>query len=197
MMNGILNETRELIAAVGTEALKEKGEVAYNERKIKSELTDYADRELRNFENIDRNYEIDFESLKVYMTEKLMGNFKEALYGESETREQRKDSMLESLYSYVQADTYEKKQYVKKIFVNACKIIESYYETHILKSENLYLANKIADDLRKDIQKCADVTASLSKDIASVQNKQPAVSMVQHGDHNTQIGQVSSLTINN
>jgi len=197
MMADMFNEVKEFVVAVGTEALKERGEKVYNEKKIKNELMKYAGSELKNFENIDRNCEIDFGYLKVYLTERLMGDFKEALYGESDIREQRKASILERLYSCTQADTNEKKQYVSRIFMNACDIIEKYYETQVIKFESLYLANKVTDEIHRDIKQCTDATVSLSEKISSLQDKQPAVSMAQYGNNNQQIGQVSSLTINN
>ena len=150
----LFGEAKDFIVSIGTEILKEKGEVAYNERKIKNELTEYTNRELKNFENIDRNREIDFENLKVYIIEKLIGDFRESLYGDIDKREQRKKSILECLYACAQADSYEKKQYVEKIFINAYVIIENYYDKYIVKSENIYLATKIVDDVHKDIKKC-------------------------------------------
>lgn len=196
-MVDLLAEAKDFIVSIGTETLKEKGEIAYNERKIKSELMDYTNRELKNFENIDRNYEIDFENLKVYIIEKLIGDFRESLYGDIDKREQRKKSILECLYSCVQADSYEKKQYVEKIFFNAYAIIENYYDTYIVKSEYVYLANKIVDDVHKDVKKYLELVNSSLKDISPEQKQQPNISMVQKGDKNQQIGQVSSLIINN
>ena len=196
-MLDLLGEAKDFIVSIGTETLKEKGEIAYNERKIKSELMDYTNRELKNFENIDRNYEIDFENLKVYIIEKLIGDFRESLYGDIDKREQRKKSILECLYSCVQADSYEKKQYVEKIFFNAYAIIENYYDTYIVKSEYVYLANKIVDDVHKDVKKYLELVDSSLKGISPERNQQPNISMVQYGDKNQQIGQVSSLIINN
>lgn len=196
-MVDLLGEAKDFIVSIGTETLKEKGEIAYNERKIKCELMDYTNRELKNFENIDRNYEIDFENLKVYIIEKLIGDFRESLYGDIDKREQRKKSILECLYSCVQADSYEKKQYVEKIFFNAYAIIENYYDTYIVKSEYVYLANKIVDDVHKDVKKYLELVDSSLKDISSERNQQPNISMVQYGGKNQQIGQVSSLIINN
>ncbi len=196
-MVDLLAEAKDFIVSIGTETLKEKGEIAYNERKIKSELMDYTNRELKNFENVDRNYEIDFENLKVYIIEKLIGDFRESLYGDIDKREQRKKSILECLYSCVQADSYEKKQYVEKIFFNAYAIIENYYDTYIVKSEYVYLANKIVDDVHKDVKKYLELVNSSLKDISPEQKQQPNISMVQYGDKNQQIGQVSSLIINN
>lgn len=196
-MVDLLGEAKDFIVSIGTETLKEKGEIAYNERKIKSELMDYTNRELKNFENIDRNYEIDFENLKVYIIEKLIGDFRESLYGDIDKREQRKKSILECLYSCVQADSYEKKQYVEKIFFNAYAIIENYYDTYIVKSEYVYLANKIVDDVHKDVKKYLELVDSSLKDISQERNQQPNISMVQYGDKNQQIGQVSALIVNN
>ena len=188
-MVDLLGEAKDFIVSIGTETLKEKGEIAYNERKIKSELMDYTNRELKNFENIDRNYEIDFENLKVYIIEKLIGDFRESLYGDIDKREQRKKSILECLYSCVQADSYEKKQYVEKIFFNAYAIIENYYDT--------YIVNKIVDDVHKDVKKYLELVDSSLKDISQERNQQPNISMVQYGDKNQQIGQVSTLIVNN
>ena len=196
-MVDLLGEAKDFIVSIGTETLKEKGEIAYNERKIKSELMDYTNRELKNFENIDRNYEIDFENIKVYIIEKLIGDFRESLYGDIDKREQRKKSILECLYSCVQADSYEKKQYVEKIFFNAYAIIENYYDTYIVKSEYVYLANKIVDDVHKDVKKYLELVDSSLKDISQERNQQPNISMVQYGDKNQQIGQVSTLIVNN
>ncbi|MDE6530292.1 MAG: hypothetical protein K2K96_05895 [Lachnospiraceae bacterium] len=196
-MVDLIGEAKDFIVSIGTETLKEKGEIAYNERKIKSELMDYTNRELKNFENIDRNYEIDFENLKVYIIEKLIGDFRESLYGDIDKREQRKKSILECLYSCVQADSYEKKQYVEKIFFNAYAIIENYYDTYIVKSEYVYLANKIVDDVHKDVKKYLELVDSSLKGISPERNQQSNISMVQYGDKNQQIGQISSLIINN
>lgn len=193
----LLGEAKDFIVSIGTETLKEKGEVVYNERKIKNELMDYTNRELKNYENIDRNCEIDFENLRVYIIEKLLGDFRESLYGDIDKREQRKRNMLECLYSCVQADSYKKKQYVERLFLNACAIIENYYDTYIVKSEYVYLANKIVDDVHKDMKKCLEIAGSLSKDASSVQSQQPDISMIQHGDKSQQIGKVSKLIINN
>ncbi len=192
-----LDGAKDFIVSIGTETLKEKGEVAYNERKIKNELVDYTNRELRNFENVDRNFEIDFENLKTYIIEKLIIDFRESLYGDIDKREQRKNNILECLYSCVQADSYEKKQYVKKIFINAYAIIENYYNTYIVKSECLYLANRIVDDVHKDIERCLEFASSLPKNNTYESNQHHNISMVQYGDKNQQIGQVTNLVINN
>jgi len=189
--------TKDFIVSIGTEALKEKGEIVYNERKIKNELLDYTNRELTNFENIDRNCEFDFEKLKKYIIEELIEDFRKSLYGDIDKRECEKESIIQCLYSYVEANNREKKQYVERIFLNAYAIIENYYETHIVKSENMYLANKIVDDIHKDMKQCFDVTNSLVKNFTSSQNNQANISMVQCGDKNQQIGQVTNLTINN
>lgn len=193
----LLGEAKDFIVSIGTETLKEKGEKAYNEKKIKSDLIDYINRELKNFECIDINYEIDFENLKKYIIENLIADFRESLYGDIEKREQRKESILECLCSYAKADSYEKKQYVKNIFLNAYNIIQNYYDRCIVKLENVYLANKIVDDVHKDIKKCLELVNSLPNDASPVQNLSPNISMVQHGDKNQQIGQVSNLIINN
>ena len=42
----LLGEAKDFIVSIGTETLKEKGEKAYNEKKIKSDLIDYISREL-------------------------------------------------------------------------------------------------------------------------------------------------------
>lgn len=101
----LLGEAKDFIVSIGTETLKEKGEKAYNEKKIKSDLIDYINRELKNFECIDINYEIDFENLKKYIIENLIADFRESLYGDIEKREQRKESILECLCSYAKADS--------------------------------------------------------------------------------------------
>ena len=127
-MIDMLSETKNFIVSIGTEILKEKGEVAYNERNIKDELTNYTDRELINYENIDRNCEIDFESLRIYIIEELIVDFRQSLFGDIDKRERTKESIIERLYSYTQADSIEQKQYVTKIFINAYTIIQNYYE---------------------------------------------------------------------
>ena len=170
----LLGEAKDFIVSIGTETLKEKGEKAYNEKKIKSDLIDY----INSIEN-------------------LIADFRESLYGDIEKREQRKESILECLCSYAKADSYEKKQYVKNIFLNAYNIIQNYYDRCIVKLENVYLANKIVDDVHKDIKKCLELVNSLPNDASPVQNLSPNISMVQHGDKNQQIGQVSNLIINN
>lgn len=195
-MTDIFNEAKDFIVSIGTETLKEKGENIYNEKKIQNELMDYTDRELMHFENIDRNREIDIGGLKQYIIEKLIEDFRDSLYGDIEERERKKTSILECLYSYVQADNQEKKQYVNQIFLNAYTIIEKYYETNILNSESIYLAKKIVDDIHQDIKQCLDVVNSLQKDI-SAQTQQTNIFMIQHGEKNRQFGQVTNLTINN
>lgn len=195
-MADIVSEVKDLIVSIGTETLKEKGENLYNEKKIQNELMEYTNRELIHFENIDRNREIDIERLKKYIIEKLIEDFRNSLYGNIEEREQKKVSILECLYSYVQANNNEKKQYVNQIFLNAYTIIEKYYETHIVKSENIYLAKKIVDDVHKDMKQCLDTINSLQKEI-STQDHQAGIFMIQSGDKNQQIGQVTTLTINN
>lgn len=197
-MIDMFSETKTFIVSLGTEILKEKGEVAYNERKIKDELTDYTNREFIKFENIDRNYEIDFENLRVYIIEELIEDFRESLFGDIDKRERKRESIMERLYSYAQADSLEKKQYVKKILLNAYTIIQNYYETYIIKSGDLYLANKIVDEIHKDVkQQKAELVDALSKNISFAHNSQPDILMVQHGDKNQQIGQVDNLIINN
>lgn len=196
-MVDLLDEVKDFIVSIGTETLKKNGEETYNERQIRNELLNYTNRELKNFENIDRNYEIDFENLKVYIVEKLIGYFRESIYGDIDKKEQKKKNILECLYSCVQADSYEKKQYVEKIFFNAYAIIENYYNTYIIKSEYAYLANRIVDDVHKDMKKCLDLVGSIQKDTSQAQNQQPNISMIQYGDKNQQIGQVSNLVINN
>lgn len=193
----MFDKAKDFIVSIGTETLKKKGEVLYDERRIKNELMDYTDRELVNFENIDKDCEIDFENLKVYIIEKLIGDFRKSLYGDIDQREQRKKGMLECLYACVQANDCKKKQYVEKIFLNAYAIIENYYETYIVASENIYLANKIVNDIHKDMKKCIDVVNSLAEDSYFAQNQQPNISMVQYGNNNQQIGQTTNLTINN
>lgn len=94
------------------------------------------------------------------------------------------------------ADSSEKKQYVETIFFNAYRIIENYYETQMVRAEDMYLANKIVDAVHKDIQQ--SLAASIpSESISSPKNCQPQISMVQYGDKSQQIGQVSNLTIIN
>lgn len=197
MMMNLLDEIKDLIVSIGTETLKEKGEVLYNEKLMKNELVAYTDRELERFENIDRTCEIDFEKLKVYIIENLIGEFRESLYGDSEKREQKKKSMLERLYFFAQADSYKKRRYVEKIFSNAYDIIENYYYTNIVKAEYVYLANKIVDDVHEDMKRCLEHLKSESQDVSSVQNQLPTISMTQYGEKNQQIGQVVNLIINN
>lgn len=197
-MIDMLSETKSFIVSIGIEALKEKGEVAYNERKIKDELTDYTNREYINFENIDRNCEIDFENLRVYIIEELIEEFRESLFGDINKRERTKESIIERLYAYVQANSLEKKQYVEKIFSNAYTIIQNYYETYMIKHSDLYLAKKVVDDIHEDIkQQNIELVESLSKNISFVQNQQPDTLMVQYSDKSQQIGQVGNLIINN
>lgn len=195
-MAGNINETLNFIASIGAEALKEKGTNIYNEQKIKKELMVFTDKESMHFEKIDRNCEFDFENLRTYIIENLIGDFRQALYGDNNKRRQLKESMLECLYSHVQADSFEKKQYVEAIFLNAYKIIERYYETQMIKAEDMYLANKVVDAVHKDIQQ--SLAGSIpSESISSPKICQPQISMVQYGDKSQQIGQVSNLTIIN
>lgn len=128
-MTDIFNEAKDFIVSIGTETLKEKGENIYNEKKIQNELMDYTDRELMHFENIDRNREIDIGGLKQYIIEKLIEDFRDSLYGDIEERERKKTSILECLYSYVQADNQEKKQYVNQILAEKHMVYHCYIKT--------------------------------------------------------------------
>lgn len=196
-MNNVLDNIQDFIVSIGMEALKKNGEVLYNEKKIKNELIEYVGREMEIFEDIDRIYEIDFDSLKIYFIERFIEDFRQSLYGDIKRREQKSASIIDYLCSYVHADSPAKREYVQRVLEGAFKIIKNYYEIHIVQSENLYLANKIVDEIHQDIVQSMEHKDEILKRNSSKQNAGCNISMNQYGERNQQIGQVTRLTINN
>lgn len=190
-----INDIQDVIVSTGFEVLKEKGQLKYNDHIIKNELEEYVKREFDNFETVDLDKEIDFENMRIYIIEELLDSFKKCLFGNVNEREQSKKNTIKHLCSYAHADTKEKRQYVENIFTTACKIINHYYETRIIKTEDLYLADKIVDEIHKDLENGFKDALS-QKTVLPTQNEQPAISMVQYGDNSHQIEHVSRLTIN-
>ena len=196
-MNNVFDNIQDFIVSIGMEALRKKGEILYSEKKIKNELIEYVGREMETFEDIDRIYEIDFDSLKIYFIDRFIEDFRQSLYGDIKRREQKSASIIDYLCSYVHADSPAKRKYVQQVLEGAFTIINKYYETYILQSENLYLANKIVDEIHQDIVQSMEHKDEILKRNPSKQNAACNISMNQYGERNQQIGQVTSLTINN
>ena len=166
-MLNMKEEFQNIVISIGTDVLMENGKKNYNEKKIREELREYISMQSFNFEFVDKDIEIDFESLRAYFSHNLIKNFKECLLGERAQREQKLDSIIACLCERVQANTTKKKDYVAYIVQSAYQIISYFYETKIISSEDLYLTNKVIDSVNKDMTKQFD---NLNSSLAEMSN---------------------------
>lgn len=161
---------KDFIVSLGTDILKEHGNEKYNEQTIKKELKKYIELQFSDYVKTDRDKEIDFESLYQYISKEFIEDFRECLYGKTIQREQKLDTIILCLCEKVSADTELKKEYVTNIVKNAYTIISYFYETKIIDSKSLYLANRIVEDVsgevRNDLNKIGEtITNDVTKEV--------------------------------
>ena len=155
----IIGALVESVTGLFVDATKERFKDRFNERKLKTELKDYIERQREYNEFCTLAEEIDFQGLVDYISKNMLSDVGIRIFDpNSKTRGLARERIVNSAIAYSKAKTLEAQARVKKCISTCLDIIRYFYKYRHLSIKDYLIMDSIVDSLSDEIN---DVKAGI------------------------------------
>lgn len=151
----------EYVAGLGLDAAKEHVQEKLDEKKLRSELTSYIERQRKYNEMCTLAEEIDFQGLVEYIQNNLLEQTGVRIFDpDRKKRGQARQEIIDAAVAYSKANTSESKLRVGTCISICLDIIHGFYAEHHLSVKDYLLADMIVDAVAEEVHEAQASTVS-------------------------------------
>lgn len=172
------------IATIGIDSATRQFDKKIDEKKLRSELTSYIERQKKYNEISLLAEEIDFEALTNYIRFNLIDNVSVRIFDtDRKKRELARKEVINSAVVFSKAEQKEAKARVSKIIADCLDIIRDFYQSNNLSFKDYLFADTITDPIVDTINESKNEVLSKLESIDSLFSINKAVSLSKCGDY--------------
>lgn len=161
MITEAITTAAEYVAGLGLEAAKERAHDKLDEKKLRTELINYIERQRKYNEMCTMAEEIDFQGLVEYIQNNLLEQAGVRLFDpNSKKRGQARQEIVDAAVACSKANTKESKYRVATCISICLDIIRGFYEEHRLSLKDYLLADMIADAVAEEVNEAQTATVA-------------------------------------
>ncbi len=159
MITETITIVAEYVATFGLNAVRKHVHNKLDEKKLRTELTSYIERQRKYNEMCSLAEEIDFQGLVDYIQVSLLDQVEVRIFDpNSKKRGQARQEIVDSAISFSQANTDKAKYRVSKCMAICLDIIRDFYEEHHLSVNDYLLADMIVDAVAEEVHEAKTAT---------------------------------------
>ena len=165
MITEAITTAAEYVAGLGFDVAKECGQGKLDEKKLRSELTSYIERQRKYNEMCSLAEEIDFQGLVEYIQNNLLEQAGVRIFDPNrKKRGQARQEIIDSAVAHSKASTSEAKKRVATCISICLDIIHGFYAEHHLAVRDYLLAEMVVDTVAEEVHEAQASTVSAVED---------------------------------
>ena len=165
MVTEAITTAAEYVAALGFDVAKERAHAKLDEKKLRTELTSYLERQRKYNEMCSLAEEIDFQGLVDYIRKNLIEQAGVRIFNPNrKKRGQARQEIIDAAVAYSKANTLEAKKRVATSISICLDIIHGFYAEHHLSVKDYLLAEMVVDAVAKEVHEAHASTAATVED---------------------------------
>lgn len=161
MMTEAITTAAEYAAGIGLDVAKEHAHDKLDEKKLRTELIDYIERQRKYNEMCAMAEEIDFQGLMEYIQNDLLKQAGVRIFDpNSKRRRQARQEIIDAAVAYSNANTNESKYRVATCISICIDIIRGFYKEHRLSVKDYLLADMVVDAVVEEVHETQTATVA-------------------------------------
>ena len=165
MITAVITTAAEYVAGLGFDAAKECAQGKLDEKRLRSELTSYIERQRKYNEMCSLAEEIDFQGLVEYIQNNLLEQTGVRIFDPNrKKRGQARQEIIDSAVAHSKASTSEAKKRVATCISICLDIIHGFYVEHHLSVRDYLLAEMVVDTVAEEVHEAQASTVSAVED---------------------------------
>ena len=165
MITEAITTAAEYVAGLGFDAAKEHVQGKLDEKRLRSELTYYIERQRKYNEMCSLAEEIDFQGLVEYIQNNLLEQASVRIFDPNrKKRGQARQGIIDAAVAHSKANTPEAKKRVATCISICLDIVHGFYVEHHLSVKEYLLADMIVDAVTEEVQEAQVTTVAAVED---------------------------------
>lgn len=161
MITEAITTAAEYMAGLGFDAAKEQAQYKLDEKKLRTELTSYIERQQKYNKLCSMAEDIDFQGLVDYIRNNLFEQASVRIFNpDRKKREQARQEIIDAAVAYSKADTPEAKKRVATSISICLDLIHGFYKEHHLSVKDYLLAETVVDAVATEVHEAQTTTVA-------------------------------------